>query len=78
MKRITLSIAGFLMATGAVAESKPETKTTMANPAATFCVENGGTYEIRTQSDGSQTGLCILPDGQEIDAWEFIRSHFGD
>ena len=47
----------------------------LPNPAAEFCLERGGTYVIRTISDGSQTGICILPDGQEADAWEYFREH---
>ena len=47
---------------------------TLANPAATYCVEAGGAYEIR-QTDGGQTGICTLPDGQEIDAWTLFREN---
>ncbi|WP_068116998.1 putative hemolysin [Tropicimonas marinistellae] len=45
----------------------------LPNPAAVFCVESGGQYEIRTVADGSQSGVCILPGGEEADAWEFFR-----
>ena len=45
----------------------------MPNPAAVFCEENGGTVEIRTAEDGSQTGFCIFPDGSECDEWAFYR-----
>ncbi|MEM7318896.1 MAG: DUF333 domain-containing protein [Pseudomonadota bacterium] len=78
MKQILLAIPIFGLSTLASAESKPTTKTTLANPAATFCVENDGEYQIRTHSDGSQTGVCILPDGKEVDAWDYIRAHYGD
>ena len=47
----------------------------LPNPAAEFCIERGGTYVIRTISDGSQTGICILPGDQEADAWEYFREH---
>lgn len=45
----------------------------MPNPASVFCEENGGTVEIRTAEDGSQTGACIFPDGSECDEWAFFR-----
>ncbi len=44
-----------------------------ANPAAVFCVDQGGRYEIRTADDGNQQGFCILPDGTEMDAWTYFR-----
>ncbi|TMV07842.1 DUF333 domain-containing protein [Ruegeria sediminis] len=76
MKTILCFAVLTVMASAAYAKSAPETKTSMANPAATFCVENDGEYQIRKDADGSEYGVCILPDGQELDAWEFLRSHF--
>lgn len=46
---------------------------TLPNPSAVFCIENGGKYETRRAADGSQNGVCILPDGSEVDAWQFFR-----
>ncbi|NOC43977.1 DUF333 domain-containing protein [Ruegeria atlantica] len=48
----------------------------MPNPAATFCIENDGTYQLRKNEDGSVYGVCILKDGTEVDAWDYLRSHF--
>lgn len=45
----------------------------LANPAATFCVEQGGQYEIQDGENG-QTGICTLPDGSKQDAWEYFRA----
>jgi putative hemolysin len=47
----------------------------LRNPAAEFCLGRGGTYVIRTISDESQTGICILSDGKEAGAWEYFREH---
>jgi hypothetical protein len=44
----------------------------MPNPAAVFCVKSGGTDVIR-EGAGGQYGGCILPDGTEVDAWEYFR-----
>ncbi|WP_170460460.1 putative hemolysin [Ruegeria arenilitoris] len=74
MKRIVLTAAVSLAISGSFAHAT--TKTTMANPAATFCIENGGEYQIRKNSDGSEYGVCILEDGTEVDAWDYLRSHF--
>ncbi|MDD5419433.1 MAG: DUF333 domain-containing protein [Methanomicrobiaceae archaeon] len=48
------------------------------NPAAAFCIEQGCTCEIRKNPDGSEYGVCILPDGSEIDEWEYYRQHHGN
>ena len=45
----------------------------IANPAAVFCIEQGGTSEIRTAEDGSQFGVCLFDDGSECDEWAFFR-----
>jgi len=44
------------------------------NPAAVFCVQQtGNKYEIRTNPDGSQSGVCILPNGTLCDEWAYYR-----
>ena len=49
----------------------------MPNPASVYCEEQGYRSEIRTASDGSQTGYCIFPDGSECDEWAFYRGECG-
>ena len=41
----------------------------LANPASVYCEDNGGSLEIRTAADGSQTGFCTLPDGTVCEEW---------
>ena len=48
----------------------------IANPAAVFCIESGGEYEIRKGDEG-EYGVCKLADGTEIDAWEYYREKNG-
>ncbi len=48
--------------------------TQMANPASTYCVEQGGQSKIITASDGSQSRLCIFSDGRQCDEWNFYRT----
>ncbi|MGI9367837.1 MAG: putative hemolysin [Ruegeria sp.] len=74
MTRVIAPITLILCASSILAQTT--TKTTMANPAATFCVENGGEYQIRKYADGSEYGVCTLSDGTEVDAWDYLRSHF--
>lgn len=68
MFRFLSLAASFLMmflAPSAMASETP-------NPAATYCIAQGGTYSIVDEADG-QRGICTLPDGREIDAWAFFR-----
>ena len=45
----------------------------LPNPASVYCEEQGGKVDIRTATDGSQSGFCIFPDGSECDEWAFFR-----
>jgi len=45
----------------------------MPNPASVYCEQNSYTLEIRTAADGSQSGVCIFPDGSTCDEWAYFR-----
>lgn len=45
----------------------------MANPAASFCVDQGYDYEIRTDENDGQYGVCIFPDRSECEGWAFYN-----
>jgi putative hemolysin len=45
----------------------------MGNPAALFCQENGGSYVVRQDVKGNQSGACVMPDGTEVPEWPFTR-----
>ncbi len=49
----------------------------IANPAATYCLEQGHEYEIRTEADGSQIGYCIFDNGRECEEWAFVHGDCG-
>lgn len=57
-------------ATGAVSPNMP-------NPAALYCEQNGYWHEIRTANDGSQSGVCVFPDGSSCDEWAYYRGECG-
>ena len=46
--------------------------TGLANPSATFCVEQGYTYDIRTTPNG-QSGYCVFNDSTECEGWDYFR-----
>jgi len=45
----------------------------IVNPASAYCEQNDGTLEIRTATDGSQSGVCVFTDGSECEEWAFYR-----
>lgn len=51
--------------------------TGMANPASVYCLQQGNRHEIRTADDGSQTGVCIFPDGATCEEWAYFRGECG-
>jgi len=55
----------------------PTSGVELPNPAAVYCQEQGYSYEIRTAADGSQSGVCLFPDGSECDEWAFFRGECG-
>eukprot|EP01041_Mallomonas_annulata_P032915 gene32915-biopygen25218 len=66
-----------LMACSEDLQRAPSVDTTgIANPASTFCVEQGGTVEI-VDENGGQVGYCNLPDGTRVEEWEYFTSMTG-
>lgn len=50
----------------------------IANPAAYYCTEiMGYTSQIVTADDGSQSGTCVMPDGEVCDEWDFFSGECG-
>ena len=54
-------------------ENAPQVR--MANPASVFCEQKGGKSEIRKNEDGSEYGVCHLPDGSVVEEWEYFRAN---
>ena len=86
MKKIPVLILSLLMLVACTTSQTQSTVTPMSagtlpadmpNPASAYCEEQGYRSEIRTASDGSQTGYCIFPDGSECDEWMHYRGECG-
>ena len=85
MKRIFACIIILLALTACTAPKvqAPEPAATdipqvnMPNPASVYCTQNGNKLEIRTAADGSQSGICIFPDGSSCDEWAYFRGECG-
>jgi putative hemolysin len=71
-KLFILSIILVILMTGCI--KKTNNNTSLPNPASQFCEDNGGKLEIRTAADGSQSGVCVFPDGSECDEWDYFHS----
>jgi len=74
MHRFLLITAGLMALAACDQAPSSDSAAQLANPAATYCIDSGARYEIRDGTDG-QTGVCILPDGREIDAWDYFREN---
>ncbi|MFG6078783.1 DUF333 domain-containing protein [Erwinia sp. OPT-41] len=61
-----------LLATGCAQNASKPTSLNMKNPAAAWCIEQGGTSEIVKTAQG-QRGYCTLPGGERIDEWQLYR-----
>jgi len=47
------------------------------NPASVYCEQKGNKLEIHTAADGSQSGVCVFPDGSTCDEWAYYRGECG-
>jgi putative hemolysin len=56
---------------------KESPQTNLPNPASVYCEDQGNKLEIRTAADGSQSGVCIFPDGSECDEWAYYHGECG-
>ena len=86
MKKIILFVILLMALTACVApqtQGAPESATTdiplvnMPNPASVYCTKQGNKLEIRTADDGSQSGICIFPEGSSCDEWAYYRGECG-
>ncbi|MDD5368739.1 MAG: DUF333 domain-containing protein [Anaerolineaceae bacterium] len=49
----------------------------MPNPASLYCTQNGNKLGIHTADDGSQSGICVFPDGSTCDEWAYFKGECG-
>ncbi|MGR5068449.1 MULTISPECIES: putative hemolysin [Vibrio] len=48
--------------------------TSMSNPAAVYCVQQGGELETVTEN-GERITYCLLSENERIEQWEYYRSN---
>ncbi|MCF7353217.1 DUF333 domain-containing protein [Vibrio sp. CK2-1] len=77
MKKV-ITLSSIVLATLTLAAcSKEEPKTQIPNPAATFCIDQGGEFSIN-KTDKGDVGFCTLKDGSQVDAWQYFRENNKD
>ncbi|MFV5591524.1 I78 family peptidase inhibitor [Acinetobacter variabilis] len=81
MKKIILSglsglFASILLAGCSTTQSTDSNSASLgtANPASTYCINQGGKLEIRNETNG-QVGYCHLKNGQVVEEWEYFRAN---
>lgn len=70
MTRIIILCFVMLILSACSTAATPES---MPNSASVYCEEQGYTFEIHTAEDGSQSGICVFPDGSSCDEWAYFR-----
>jgi len=63
---LSLFLIGSVLVSGCTNNNNSQ----LANPSATFCVEQGYEYEIRDGVNG-QSGFCLFDDGTECEGWAY-------
>lgn len=48
------------------------------NPATKYCNDLGYKWEKRINTDGSEDGICVMPDGKKLDEWDFALGKAGE
>jgi len=73
------AIIGYFSVTQATSDSTATDipQAGIPNPASVYCNEQGNKNEIRMASDGSQSGICIFPDGSTCEEWAYYRGECG-
>ncbi len=85
IRLVTVAITAGLLVAACGSDDDPADTTTpssdtgsgIANPASEFCVEQGGTVEIVTETAG-EVGYCNLPDGTRVEEWAYFRAEHPD
>jgi hypothetical protein len=72
-RRAAVLLVPLLLGVAGCGDDGDEEEPQLPNPAASFCIDQGGESKIVTDADGSQRGICVLPDGTEVEEWAYYR-----
>ena len=70
----SVSLLGAIAVSGCSqpAEQRQPQSLGMANPASVYCTKLGGKQRMEKTAAGEH-GICVLPDGAEIEEWALFR-----
>lgn len=71
---LLLSACASTSSTAPVATPAASQPVKIANPASVFCIQQGGKLRMDKTPQGERM-LCILPNGREVDEWDYFRQH---
>lgn len=72
MYKLGIAAVSVLMVGCTVSGPDPILAVGMPNPASVYCIERGGTLDIKERPEGDLT-MCVLSDGTRVEEWEFYR-----
>ena len=72
LRKTLITLLALLLLVSACGGDDEDDETRLPNPASVFCIEQGGTLEVR-EGDAGQYGVCIFGDGSECEEWAFFR-----
>lgn len=71
---IVILVTSILMLGCTVSGPDPIMGLQLPNPASVYCIERGGSINIKQSPQGDVT-TCVLSDGTEIDEWVYYRQN---
>lgn len=74
MYKFGIALAAVLTTGCTVTGPDPLKNVGMPNPASVYCIERGGTLDIKQRPEGDLT-MCVLSDGTRVEEWEFYRKN---
>jgi uncharacterized protein len=74
MLKFAIAIAAGLLASCTVSGTNPLMGLQLPNPASVYCIERGGTLDIKESPEGD-VSICVLSDGTRVDEWTFYRQN---
>jgi C1A family cysteine protease len=75
---ILMVCSGFILASFLPLYAEDEESIGHPNPAALYCIDLGYQLETVTAGDGGQHSVCIFPDGNSCDEWQFLEGKCGE
>lgn len=75
MYKILSIIGSALILSACLSSQNDEPQASMANPASTYCIEQGGESILKMSKSGDQYGVCRFSNGREIEEWQYYRNN---